>query len=331
MATDQALLAQYTSGQITHAAYLAAVQAQQQAAHTAAAIAALKRAKTVSPTLIASEIALQRAALARAQQQAARAAETRRQEAARNAALKAQQAKVDAARRAHDAAAAAAAQAALRKQQQAAADAKAAAVRAEQARRHAEEQRVSQIAEAARQKMIADTGRVLAPEQEGRVVAEAMTKATAEQDVAAGNYGGVSVYEATKAEPVYQPIEEVDTGIPYVGAVQVDRGRGHVIVGSSPPPADAVPVSDTAVQNDNAVTPTAADDLGTPSDAWNDAADTSYAPVVGASQNKPPSAQNPYLYMTDQQKNAQKLGQHVGMSLLIGGIGLLLTGVWIQT
>jgi len=200
----------------------------------------------------------------------------------------------------------------------------------EQARRHAEEQRVAQIAEAARQKMIAETGRVVAPEQEGRVVAEAMAKATAEQDIAAGNYNGVSVYLAyDKTEPVYKPIEDVETGIPYMGSAPVDRGRGTVIVGSRPSTVDQVPVTDTAVTNPVAHTPTEASDLGEPSDAWNDAADTSYAPVVGQEQAKPP--QNPYLYMTEQQKAAQDLGKHVGVSLLIGGIGLLLTGVWIQT
>jgi len=328
--TDLALLAQFTSGQITNAEYNAEMQARNQAAKTAYTIAMLQNTQGVSPTLIASEVALQRASLQRAQQQAAREAEAQRQAATNAAALRAQQAKVDAARRAKDSAAAARAQVELRRQQQAAADARAAAVRAEQARRHAEEQRVSQLAEAARQKMIAETGRVVAAEQQGRIVAEAMAIASAEQEIAAGNSNDASLYFANTPDPTYLPIEEVETGIPYVGAAPVDRGRGTVIFSPPPvPPVDYVPVSNTAVINPAAQTPTVAGDLGSPSDAWNDSVDTAYAPVVGQAQALP--GQNPSLYMTDQQKASQDLGKHVGISLLIGGLGLLLTGVWIQT
>jgi len=327
--TQPDLIAKLTSGQITNAQYNAEIKAREQAAKTAYTINLLKQTQGVSPTLIASEVALQKASLARQQQQAARAAEARRQAAARAAALRTQQAKADAARRAKDTAAAARAQAELRRQQQAAADARAAAVRAEQARRHAEEQRVSQLAEAARQKMIAETGRVLAPEQEGRVVAEAMAKATAEQDIAAGNYNGVSLYLADLPEPEYKPIEEVEDPVYYPSLPKPPQIPPVYYPSLPKPPPEQIPVTDTAVTNPVAHTPTVASDLGEPSDAWNDAADTSPAPVVGQEQRKPP--QNPYLYMTEQQKATKQLGEHVGISLLIGGISLLLTGVWIQT
>jgi len=326
MATDPALLAQYTSGQISYTQYSAAVKAQDQAAKTAYTISMLQNMQGYSPTLIASEIALQQASLARAQQQAARDAAARQQQAAANTALQAQQAAVDAARRNKDAAAAAAAAAELRRQQIAAADARAAATRAEQSRRQAEEQRTSQLIEEARQKMIAETGRVVAPEQEGAVIAAAMAKATAETDLAMGNYNGVSVYLANQPGPTYTPDAAMRNPQPPPDSPQ----KTPVYYPSLPtPPTDYVPVSATAVYNPSAYTPTVATDLPPAQPSWYESSNSGYAPVTSQPQTEP--AANPYLYMTDQQKAAQDLGKKVGLSLLVGALGLLLAGVWIQT
>jgi len=339
MATDPALLAQYTSGQISYTQYSAAVKAQEQAAKTAYTISMLQNMQGVSSTLIASEIALQQASLARAQQQAARDAAARQQQAAANTALQAQQAAVDAARRNKDAAAAAAAAAELRRQQIAAADARAAATRAEQARRQAEEQRTSQLIEEARQKMIAETGRVVAPEQEGAVIAAAMAKATAETDLAMGNYNGVSVYLANQPGPTYipdaamrnpQPPPDSPQKTPVYYPTPDSPQKTPVYYPSLPtPPTDYVPVSATAVYNPSAYTPTVATDLPPAPPSWYESSNSGYAPVTSQPQTEP--AANPYLYMTDQQKAAQDLGKKVGLSLLVGALGLLLAGVWIQT
>lgn len=322
MATDPALLSQYQGGQITYAQYQAAMQSQAQAQKTAAAIAALQQATTVSPTLIASEIALQKANLAKQQQQAARAAAERQRQAKAAAQLKAQQAAVDAARRAKDAKAAAEAAAALRQQQLSAADARASAAKAEQARRHAEEQRTAELVEQARQQMIAETGRVVNPEQEGMIIAQAMQKATGEADLAAGNYSGVSVHLADLPEPTYIiPGAAMRKPQPPGGSQ-----KEPVYYPSLPtPPPETVIATDTARTEPGAYTPSESEGLSSPpSAAWEE----SYNPVQAP--NLPEPGMNPYLYGGQEQKTPGSPLLNPA-TLLISGLILLTTGIWIGT
>ena len=232
VATDPALLARYTSGKISYADYREEMARRQQTSESAHAVAALEAAKGVSPTLTASEVALQRENLIASQERAARATAQRRQKEAETAALRQAQAQADADRRARDAAAARArtgaaraaaavadkaAQRRLAAQRAAIATQQTTRLRTEQARQRAEQQRVSELAEAARQKMIAEQGRVIAPEQEGRVIAEASAQARAEQAYLAGEI----VEPPEMYAPVYELYEQLPGGYePPAGAAQ---------------------------------------------------------------------------------------------------------------
>lgn len=152
VATDPQLVAQVESGQMSAAEYAAIMAERQRASDLAAKEQALRAATGADPALIASEIALARAAAA----QAAREAAAREQ-----------------ARRAAEAARSAQERADIQRQTE--------------ARIRAERERAAQLAEQAKAQRRAETGRVRAPEEEGAIVAAAIEYAQAEAEYEAGN------------------------------------------------------------------------------------------------------------------------------------------------
>ena len=324
--TDPALLAQYTSGKISYADYREEMARRQQQSESAHAIAALQAAKGVSPTLVASEVALQHENLIRQQEQAARATAQRRQKEAETAALRQAQAKADADRRARDAAAAqartgaarAAAAAADRAAQQrlaaqraATAQQQTARLQAEQARQRAEQQRVSELIEAARQQMIAEQGRVIAAEQEGRVIAEASAQARAEQAYLAGEIAKPPEMYV----PIYEPNEELPAGYK-PPAAPAARYTPTYAAPEAPVYTPRLPTMPPA----GYVPPTSYEPYhpppGTPSGGWTEMVQPSLPLDVAP-------------YIVGEPAGKQGAVSAAAVPLLIGAVVFLLTGYWL--
>jgi len=330
--TDPALLAAYKAGEIDYATFQARVAEAQRKADLAAKQKALEAATNVSPTLVASELALARQSYLNLQAEARRREAERKQRQQEAAELKRRQREIDAAR-------------AKKRKTAAELAARQKALEAEKARKAQEqyerelmqqklvreqEARTNELLEQARQAMISETGRVVAAEQYGTVAAGALQQARLERAAKTGETITVDIGGEYKTIPPEEAIAfAVATGsqVAYTSEPPAPPpskqpewpggelvGIGPVVTAPPPPapaPAEHVVVSTEATtDNDGAYTPSSSDELGEPPAAWTENVNPGLSRVV-----KPPAKEGggPYIVAPGTENPlAQVLGVWIG-------------------